>query len=190
MTSPNAITTFQDAYVEKAIDTLNDLPNVLWLISEEGPGKFPMVERSPDCACPVPTSQGMPYRHPIGYGTLADFDDSVITNSNADWIDPASRFSPTTSCGTGTPRCKVNINDSDHSYFGMWNSSAQENRIYAWENFTNGNQVVFMDPYDVYYPRETRNVCAGPVNGICADPDPRWNNFRDNLGYILRYSGS
>ena len=37
MTAPNAITRFQDAYVEKVIDTLNDLPNVLWVVSEEAP---------------------------------------------------------------------------------------------------------------------------------------------------------
>ena len=37
MTAPNAITAFQDAYVEKVIDTLNDLPNVLWIVSEEAP---------------------------------------------------------------------------------------------------------------------------------------------------------
>ena len=37
MTAPSAITGFQDAYVEKVIDTLNDLPNVLWIISEEAP---------------------------------------------------------------------------------------------------------------------------------------------------------
>jgi hypothetical protein len=82
----------------------------------------------------------------------------------------------------------VNINDSDHSYFGMWNDSAQVNRNYAWENFANGNQVVFMDPYVVYYPREKRNVCVSPTNAICSGPDARYDNFRDNLGYILRYS--
>ena len=63
------------------------------------------------------------------------------------------------SCGTGTPACKVNINDSDHSYFGMWNDTPQKNRNYAWENFANGNQVLFMDPYLVYYPRQKRNLC-------------------------------
>jgi len=45
------------------------------------------------------------------------------------------------------PQCKVNINDSDHSYYGMWNDSVQINRNYIWENFANGNQVMFMDPY-------------------------------------------
>src|SRR5262249_37595127 len=96
--------------------------------------------------------------------------------------------SPTSSCGSGNPPCKVNINDSDHSYFGMWNDSAQTNRNYAWRNFMNGNQVVFMDPYVVNYPRENRNLCGSPSNGICTSPDSRWNNFRDTMGAIVRYS--
>ena len=37
MTAPNAITAIQDAYVDKMIDMLNDLPNVLWIVSEESP---------------------------------------------------------------------------------------------------------------------------------------------------------
>lgn len=37
MTAPNAITKVQDAYVERVIDALNDLPNVLWIVSEEAP---------------------------------------------------------------------------------------------------------------------------------------------------------
>src|SRR3984885_14714178 len=37
MTAPNDITRYQDAFVEKIIDTLNDLPNVLWIVSEEAP---------------------------------------------------------------------------------------------------------------------------------------------------------
>ena len=39
MTGTNSITDFQDAYVRKTIDTLNDLPNVLWIVSEEAPMK-------------------------------------------------------------------------------------------------------------------------------------------------------
>ncbi len=48
-----------------------------------------------------------------------------------------------------------------------------------------GNQVLFMDPYLVYYPRENRNLCVSPVNGIGRRPDPRWENFRNNLGYLF-----
>jgi hypothetical protein len=119
----------------------------------------------------------------LGYGN-----DTTLFNSDADWVAGNSKISPTTSCGSGTPHCKVNVNDSDHPYFGMWNESAQDNRNYAWENFTNGNQVVFMDPYVVHYAREGRNLCASPTNGICSAPDTRLENFRNTLGDILRYS--
>jgi len=75
-----------------------------------------------------------------------------------------------------------------HSYFRMWNDTPRQNRNYAWQNFMTGNQVLFMDPYVLYYPREGRNKCISTVNAICSGPDPRWDNFRQNLGYILRYS--
>jgi uncharacterized repeat protein (TIGR01451 family) len=187
MTSPNAITAFQDAYVEKMIDTLNDMPNVLWIVSEEAPPGSAWWNDH-QIAHIRSYESGKPYQHPIGYGVLGYGNDATLFNSGADWIAGASRISPTASCGSGTPRCKVNVNDSDHTYFGMWNNTAQANRDYAWRNFTNGTQVMFMDPYVVHYAREGRNLCASPTNGICPAPDARWDNFRDNLGDILRYS--
>ena len=45
-----------------------------------------------------------------------------------------------------------------------------------------------MDPYLVYYPRQKRNLCVSPVNAICSQPDKRYENFRDNMGYALKYS--
>jgi len=187
MTEPNATTDLQDAYVKKIIDTLNDMPNVLWLVSEEAPPASTwwnshMISVIRDYEAKKPA------QHPIGYAAVANIKDSTIYNSDADWVAPAARTSPQTSCGTGKPACKVNVNDSDHSYFGMWNDTPQQNRAYAWGNFLNGNQVLFMDPYLVYYPRQRRNLCPDPVHGICNKPDQRWENFRDNLGYILKYS--
>src|SRR5262249_30429809 len=71
---------------------------------------------------------------------------------------------------------------------GIWNDSPQVNRNYFWINFTNGNQTLFMDPYVVYYPRERRNLCPNPVNGIGSGPDERWKNVRDTMGFIRRYA--
>jgi hypothetical protein len=188
MTAPNAMTDLQDAYVKKVIDTLNDLPNVLWIVSEEAPTKSTWWN-SHLIALVRAYEKGKRYQHPVGYASLGEKPmDSVLYDSDADWVAPWARVSPSKSCGSGKPACKVNINDSDHSYFGMWNDTARQNRNYAWENFTNGNQVLFMDPYLVYYPRERRNLCVSPVNGIGSKPDPRWDNFRNNLGYILQYS--
>ena len=187
MTAPNGITRFQDAYVEKVIDTLNDLPNVLWIVSEEAPANSTWWNDH-QIAHVRAYESTKPHQHPIGYAALIGSTDAVLYNSDADWVAPAARISPAVSCGSGHPRCKVNVNDSDHSYWEMWHHTPQVNRNYAWENFMQGNQVLFMDPYVAYYPRESRNLCASPKNAICSGPDNRYDNFRDNLGYILRYS--
>jgi hypothetical protein len=187
MTATNAITDVQDSYIRKAIDTLNYLPNVLWIVSEEAPMKSTWWNHHL-ISLVKQYERGKPHQHPVGYATLESPPDDIVYNSDADWVAPSAWLSPATSCGTGQPACKVNINDSDHSYFGVWNDTPQKNRNYAWENFLNGNQVLFMDPYLVDYPRENRNLCLSPVNGIGSWPDPRWENFRDNLGYLLHYS--
>jgi hypothetical protein len=184
------VTAFQDAYVRKTIDVLNDLPNVLWIVSEEAP---------PDSfwwndhliALIKDYEKTKPYQHLVGYGEVSVPNpqaDDVLYNSDADWVAPLARISPVRSCGQGSPRCKVNVNDSDHSYFGMWNDTAQQNRNYIWENFINGNHVLFMDPYVVFYPRQQRNMCKDPRHGICPDVDARYENFRANLGYVVKYS--
>ena len=187
MTAPDAMTRFQDAYVEKVIDTLNDLANVLWVVSEESIASSTWWNDHHISHIRAYESKKL-HQHPIGYGTISGTPDTTMYNSDADWVKPHVRISPVKSCGNGKPACKVNVNDSDHSYFGMWNETPQQNRNYAWENFMTGNQVLFMDPYVVYYPRQGRNLCVSPTKGICSAPDSRWENFRDNLGYILRYS--
>jgi hypothetical protein len=187
MTAPNSITRFQDAYAEKVIDTLNDLPNVLWIVSEEAPADSTWWNNHQIAHTRAYESK-KPHQHPIGYAALIGSTDATLYNSDADWVAPAARISPVESCGSGHPPCKVNVNDSDHSYWEIWNDTAQVNRNYAWENFMHGNQVLFMDPYVAYYPRESRNLCVSPTNAICSGPDKRYDNFRDNLGYILKYS--
>ena len=99
-----------------------------------------------------------------------------------------SKISPTRTIGTGNPARKVNINDSDHSYWEIWKDSKQTNRNYFWINFTQGNQTIFMDPYLVFYPRENRNLPGSPTNGIGDKPDIRWENVRNTMGYIREYA--
>jgi hypothetical protein len=187
MTAPNAVTAVQDAYVKKVIDTLNDLPNVLWIVSEEAPANSGWWNNHL-IALARAYEEGKPLRHPIGYASTVDFSDATLLDSDADWIAPAARISPTISRGRGRPAFKVNINDSDHSYWGIWNDSPQVNRNYFWINFTNGNQTLFMDPYVLYYPRQNRNLSPAPVNGISPSPDHRWDNVRDTMGFIRAFA--
>jgi hypothetical protein len=65
MTAPNAITGFQDAYVEKMIDTLNDLPNVLWIVSEEAPANSTWWNTHQIGRIRAYESK-KPHQHPIG----------------------------------------------------------------------------------------------------------------------------
>ena len=187
MTAPNAITALQDAYVEKVIDTLNDLPNVLWIVSEEAPSDS-LWWNNHQISHIRAYESGKPHQHPIGFAALVGSSDATLYNSDADWVAPEARISPNRSCGSGHPACKVNINDSDHTYWEIWNDTPQQNRNYVWENFMTGNQVLFMDPYVLYYPRQKRNLCVSPTRAICSAPDARWENMRNNLGYILKYS--
>ncbi len=187
MNAQNAVTEIQDAYVKKVIDTLNDLPNVLWIVSEEAPANSSWWNNHL-IALARSYEEGKPLHHPSGYAATTDFSDSTLLDSDADWIAPASRISPVTSRGRGHPESKVNINDSDHSYWGIWNDSPQTNRNYFWINFTNGNQTLFMDPYVLYYPRQHRNLTPDPVNGISPRPDPRWDNVRDTMGFIRAFA--
>jgi hypothetical protein len=183
----NVITKFQDAYVDKVIDTLNDLPNVLWIVSEEAPPSS-LWWNDHLIAHVKSYEANKPYQHPVGYAAPIRAPDSVIYNSNADWVAPGAVISPPSSCGSGKPACKLNVNDSDHSYWEMWLRTPQENRNYIWENVLNGNSVLFMDPYLVYYPRQQRNMCGSPAHGVCSAPDPRYDLFRDNLGYTRKYA--
>ena len=158
MTATNAITDFQDAYVRKTIDTLNDLPNVLWIVSEEAPMKSTWWNNHLISLVRA-YERGKPYQHPIGYATLESPADSILYNSDADWVAPWAWISPANSCGTAFPACKVNINDSDHSYFGMWNDTPQKNRNYAWENFTDGQSSAVHGPVPGLLPaRESEPV--------------------------------
>ncbi len=195
MTSTNTITGYQDTFVQKAIDTVNDQPNVLWEISEEAPDNSTWWQGH--MISLIHTYEGgKPNQHPVGYPSLnvSGASDSTLYNSNADWVAPMAKISPTSSCGSGTPACKVNINDSDHSYYyvGFLDSSGnvlnQSVRNYVWENFTSGSMVLFMDPYEIYWTSNNRNLCASPTNGVCSGPDAKYNNFRDNLGYTLTYA--
>ncbi|PYT23873.1 MAG: hypothetical protein DMG58_27205, partial [Acidobacteria bacterium] len=95
MTAPNAITRFQDVYVEKVIDTLNDLPNLLWIVSEEAPANSTWWNDHQISHIRAYESR-KPHQHPIGYAALIGAPDTILYNSDADWVAPQVRVSPVT----------------------------------------------------------------------------------------------
>ncbi len=180
MSGTDAITNIQDAYVQKVIDTLNDLDNVIWEQSEEAPSNSTWWQ-SHMISLIHSYEAGKPFQHPVLYAMLTGGSDSTLFGSSAEAVAPGAKTVSTNNQG------KVIIEDSDHNYFGMWNDSAQVNRNYVWENFTNGASVIFMDPYEIYWSSENRNLCANPSNGVCTAPDSHWEDIRNNLGYVVSY---
>ena len=105
MTAPNAITRFQDAYVDKVIDTLNDLPNVLWIVSEEAPNNTQWWNDH-EISHTRTYESGKRYQHPIGYAALIHSPDETVYNSNADWARPREGFRRPRPAAAGNPPAK------------------------------------------------------------------------------------
>jgi hypothetical protein len=202
---PSNVATIQQAYIQKLVDTLHDLPNVMYEVGNEPPiGSAAWVA---SLITSIRTYESTTYgvAHPIGINYGNNVADSNVYDTDADFIGPSTKLPadatgqcPTVTGNGGAPnpssgRCKVVLNDSDHSYFytAMESDGPQGNINWVWENFTHGNSVAFMDPYLI--PWSGRNACAGaPVdgdNGLCATggTDTRWDPVRLAIQDVLAY---
>ncbi len=168
-----AVTAHQEAYLRKVIDTVNDLDNVLYEITNEDSGgadntawQIHMIQFIKDYEA------GKPRQHPVGMTQqYPQGDEAALLASPADWISPGTKL------WTANGR-KVVLNDTDHSYFwiGLKQDGVAAQRAWVWENFTRGNQCLFMDPYLDPSHDPGRNDPAG------GRPDPYWDPLRDALG--------
>jgi hypothetical protein len=207
MTANNAITNFQDAYLKKMVDTLNNQPNVIWEIAEEQPGAS-MTWWAPHMMGLVKAYEGggtfegttytaKPFQHPVGIGSLNFFDqnDTTLYSSIATWVAPTLAASVFPSNVPVNNKGKVAINDSDHSlgYKAFTNSDGsiqdQNLRGYIWENITQGAEgVVFMDPYVIFWQGSpVRNNCVGAVHQVCTGVDTKYDKFRSSMGFAQQY---
>jgi len=168
-----AVTAYQEAYVRKVIDTVNDLDNVLYEISNEDSGgpantawQTHMIRFIKDYEA---TKAG---QHPVGMTQqYPQGDEAALFASPADWISPGTKL-------LRADGRKVILNDTDHSYFwiGLKQDGVAAQRAWVWENFTRGNQCLFMDPYLDPSHDPGRNSPAG------GGPDPYWDSLRDAMG--------
>ena len=173
------VTAFQEAYVRKVIDTVNDLDNVLYEITNEDRGgpagtdwQIHLIRFIKDYEAKKPK------QHPVGMtAQYPEGKDDVLFQSPADWVSPGARYL----MGDGR---KVILNDTDHSYFwiGLKQDGIAAQRAWVWKNFTRGNQCVFMDPY--LDPSHDRGQCpdgrpARPLLGATSQSDGTDADLRD-----------
>ena len=162
-----AITRLQEAYIRKVVDTVNDLDNVLYEVSNE--------THPPSAAWQYHVinyvrrnEKGKPKQHPIGMTfQYKNGSNQALFDSPADWISPRHtggyRDNPPVADGR-----KVILTDTDH----LWGIGG--NRSWVWKSFLRGLNPIFMDPYD------------GLVLGNRFDA--KYDSLRKNLGYTRQFA--
>ena len=170
----NPVNPYQKAYVRKVIDTVNDLDNVLYEISNESPsGSNPWQY---DMINYIRTYEATkPKHHPIGmtvaYPGGSDVD---LFDSPADWVSPNNKTHDYLNNPPVASGKKVVIADTDH----LCGICADPQ--WAWKSFSRGMNPVLMDVYSNYYP---------DLPEVKLDPhDPGFVSLRKQLGYTVAFS--
>jgi acetyl esterase/lipase len=161
------VTAVQEAYVRKVIETIGDLDNVLYEISNENhppstEWQYHMIRFIQE------VERARPQQHPVGMTfQYKDGSNKPLFNSPADWVAPSPeggyRDDPPINDGR-----KVVLNDTDH----LWGIGG--NSAWVWKSFLWGHNPLFMDPYD-------GKVLDKPF-------DPKFEPIRRSLGQTLRYA--
>lgn len=136
-----AITTIQKAYVAKVIDTVNDLDNVLYEISNES-GSFSTDWQYHFIKHIKQYEANKPKQHPVGMTFQhSEGSNNTLFNSPADWISPnaVGGYDSNPPVADGS---KVMISDTDH----IWGIGGS--REWVWKSFLRGLNPIFMDTYD------------------------------------------
>ncbi|MCE7981211.1 MAG: hypothetical protein DYG89_08485 [Caldilinea sp. CFX5] len=165
-----AITAVQEAYVKKVIDTVNDLDNVLYEISNESDGSSSAWQYHLINFIKAYEAT-KPYQHPVGMSVeYFGGDNETLFNSPADWIAPnGPLYDPMTGDGR-----KVVLHDTDH-LCGICGD-----RQWVWMAFTRGLNPIFMDGYD--------GAGYGVGGAGLTFDDPTWVSLRKNLGYTRSFA--
>jgi hypothetical protein len=127
-------------YIRKVIDTLNDLDNVLFEVTNEG-GTRDWDRFVVDTV--RNEEKARLRRHPVGLTGHGSESNGEMLASPADWFSPGShdwpdlRTDPRAADGK-----KVSLLDTDH-VFGVGGDQKC-----VWKAFLRGHNVLFMDPYD------------------------------------------
>lgn len=164
------VTAFQEAYVRRVIDTVNDLDNVLFEISNESHSDSQQWQYHV-----INLIKGYeatkPKQHPVGMTVEWPGGSNVdLFDSPADWISPNGSLSDPAVATGG----KVILLDTDH-LCGICGD-----RAWAWKSFLRGNNPIFMDPWD--------GLGYGVGGAGQEYDDPRWVGLRDNLGYVRQFA--
>lgn len=153
------IMALQKNYVRRAIETLNDLDNVLYEIENEGLRwtrywQYEMVNFIKE------TESRMPKQHPVWMSHLVPAQNESLYISNADAISPGVESSDESYCinPPASDGRKVIITDTDH-LGGIWGTSQ-----WVWKSFLRGLNPIFMDTYSEESTMDASRTAENPVS--------------------------
>ncbi len=169
---------YQEAYVQRVIETLNEFDNVLYEIENENAPtpentawQYYMIEyvRAYERTKPKQHPVGMTVQWPNG-------SNSTLFQSPADWISPTigdgyDRDPPSTEIG------KVVLSDTDHLW-GIGGDSA-----WVWKTFTRGLNPIYMDP--LQFMTHGMEDPPGAEDTRIAMGQTRWFASRMNLSAAI-----
>jgi len=160
-----AVTAIQEAYVRRVIDTVNDLDNVLYEISNENhPPSTKWQIHMIDFIHKV--EKAKPKQHPVGMTfQYKGGSNKTLFESPAEWVSPNAAGGYRDNPPVNT-HGKVVVSDTDH----LWGIGGNE--AWVWKTFLRGLNPIFMDPYD------------GAV--LAKAFDPRFDGVRRAMGYARR----
>jgi hypothetical protein len=163
------VTHIQEAYVRKLIDTVNDLENVLFEISNENhppstEWQYYFIRFVHDY------EKTKPKQHPVGMTFQYQAGkNATLLSSPADWISPNPDADQGYDYRTNPPAAdgrKVILSDTDH----LWGIGGDV--TWVWKSFLRGLNPLFMDPYK-------REILSG-------GSEDQWEPVRMALGYTRR----
>ncbi|MFN3650883.1 MAG: DUF6298 domain-containing protein [Armatimonadota bacterium] len=186
---PAAVAELQKAYVRKVIDTVGDLDNVLYEISNESGGYS--VEWQNDLIRFIKSyEKTRPKQHPVGLTAVdlpLDRVRAELDASPADWVSYLFAAKPLAGLEAFDPRNpfvasgrKVSIQDSDHWWVKELYGDAEFGRDWVWKGFCRGHNPILME----HLP---------PVSFLDADyplssTDPGYSASREAMGQTRRYA--
>jgi hypothetical protein len=181
---PEEVWKIESAYIRKVVDTVNDLDNVLYEVSNESGSPYSDSWQTRIVNYVKRYESTKPHLHPVGMTfQWKGGSDLSLRKSPADWISIGSHVAH-------SDGAKVIINDTDHAY--GWGELKHDGplaqRAWVWENFTSGSSVAFMDPYLTKWPN--RNTPEGSTSDpdVGVKPDRYWDVIRDAMGSALTFA--
>jgi hypothetical protein len=168
-----AVRTLQESYATKVIDTLNDLDNIIWEISNESNGRSTSWDSTGWQHHMITYIRnyeaGRPKQHPVWMtGQYPGGSNTDLYSSSAHAVSLlGSTYKDNPAAADGS---KVSILDTDH----LWGIGG--NRAWVWKSFTRGHNPIFMDPiYGILYQSHDPN-------------DPNYIATRIAMGHTRQYA--